>query len=75
MMLLLVGLTIIRSVDLLTLSNLNKGDYKMEKFNAILEDLLTLTNVAIEELNCNHIESAKEFLEHIKEGIEINISK
>jgi hypothetical protein len=47
----------------------------MKNYNEILKDLLALTNVAIEEINCNNIESAKEFLGHIKEGIELNISK
>jgi len=47
----------------------------MKNYNAILEDLLTLTNVAIEELDRENIESAKEFMKHIKEGIELNILK
>jgi len=45
------------------------------KNNEILKDLLALVNITIEELNSNDIESAKEFLANIKEGIELKISK
>lgn len=47
----------------------------MKNYNEILKDLLALTNEVIEAIDREDIESAKEFLGHIREGIKLNISK
>lgn len=54
-------------------ATITKGVLKMKNYNEILKDLLTLTNVTVEELDRGDIENAKKFLQHIKEGLELNI--
>lgn len=47
----------------------------MKNYNEILKDLLALTNEVIEAIDRNDMDTAKEFIEHVKEGIELNILK